>query len=404
MPEGEERYHALDAVRSAAMMLGIFFHGILSFTAFPFGWAVQDRSYHVGVDVFVWLCHTFRMPVFFLMSGFFARLLLTRRGVAGFAAHRAKRILVPFVVAVIPIMASLLYLLRWGAAHTAVRPESPWNRYPPLEVPSGDASPPPSPCHLWFLYYLLFMFVGVIALVGIGRRFPLEAMWRRVDGLVGQSMRSWALPFALAIPTAAALAFMRGLDAETPITFVPVPRILAYYAIFFAFGWLIHRQADLVSEFGRGLVGRGVLAALALPVPLLFLDRLARTGALEPLWHRGLAVYALALLSWLLVFVFVGLFVRYLSRPRPWVRYLADASYWCYIVHLPVVIVFQILVAEPTWPGPIKYALVMAATLAVCLGTYHAFVRTTVLGSVLHGRRIRPGSSVPELSRQGAVK
>jgi peptidoglycan/LPS O-acetylase OafA/YrhL len=314
---------------------------------------------------------------------------LERRGAAGFAAHRAKRILVPFVVAVVPTMASLYYLMRWGAAHSAARPEKVWNKYQPLEVPPPDA-PEPSPCHLWFLYYLLFLFAGVLVLSWAGRRLPMGAAWERADRLVRRLAGSWALPFVLALPTAAALACMRGLDAETPVTFVPVPRILAYYATFFAFGWLLHRQADLVGEFGRRLPLRAAGAALVLPAVLYFLDRIARTGTLEPPALRGVAVYLLALLSWLLVFVFVGLFVRYLARPRPWVRYLADASYWCYLIHLPVAIFFQILVAESAWPGPVKYGGIMAATLAVCLGTYALFVRYTFLGTALNGKRARP--------------
>ena len=78
------------------------------------------------------------------------------------------------------------------------------------------------------------------------------------------------------------------------------------------------------------------------------------------------------------------------AKPRAWVAYLSDASYWCYLIHLPVVITFQILVAPLEWPGPLKYALLMAATLAVCLGTYQAFVRTSFIGATLNGPRVKP--------------
>ena len=101
------RFHGLDACRAAAMMLGLFFHGAVSFVSTPIGWAIRDRSAHFGVDVFIWVCHTFRMPVFFLLAGFFSRLLVEKLGPAAFVRHRAKRLLVPFVVTVIPLMPAL---------------------------------------------------------------------------------------------------------------------------------------------------------------------------------------------------------------------------------------------------------------------------------------------------------
>jgi glucan biosynthesis protein C len=55
-----------------------------------------------------------------------------------------------------------------------------------------------------------------------------------------------------------------------------------------------------------------------------------------------------------------------------------------------VVIVFQILVADLAWPGPIKYALVMGGTVGICLASYHGFVRYTFIGATLNGKRERP--------------
>ena len=103
--------------------------------------------------------------------------------------------------------------------------------------------------------------------------------------------------------------------------------------------------------------------------------------------------YLGALFGWSLVLLFLGAFVRWGAKPRPWVSWLSDASYWCYLIHLPVVIAFQILVADLGWPGPLKYALLMAATFAVCLGTYQAFVRYTVLGATLNGPREKPAAA-----------
>lgn len=375
------------------MMLGLFFHGAISFMEIPTPWAIHDRAVHPGVDLFVWVCHTFRLPVFFVMSGFFARLVYGRLGLAGFIRHRVKRIVVPFVAALVPTMVAVYFLWRWGWSKTPPPRESP----PGFELPSLEWSTiTPSPAHLWFLYYLSILYAVLAALLALGRRFSLAALGSRADALFVGAGRSWLLPFLMAIPTAATLSYMESLTADTPVTFVPQVRVLAYDAVFFVFGWMLHRRPALISEFPRRMALNAAIAALLFPALGWLLVKVAEHRAIEPVWLHAGGLYLSALFGWSLVLLFIGVFVRWLSEPRAWVRWLADASYWCYLVHLPVVVFFQILVADRTWPGPAKYALVMAATLAICLGSYRGFVRYTFIGTALNGKRERVRVAAPE--------
>jgi peptidoglycan/LPS O-acetylase OafA/YrhL len=70
-------------------------------------------------------------------------------------------------------------------------------------------------------------------------------------------------------------------------------------------------------------------------------------------------------------------------------RYLADASYWCYLIHLPLVVWLQVLVAK--WPvnGWLKFAGINLVAMILLLLTYEWFVRYTFIGTVLNGRRER---------------
>ena len=372
------RFHGLDACRAAAMMLGLFFHGAISFlySSPPFGWAIRDRSTSIVVDVLVVVCHTFRMPVFFLLAGFFGRLLHEKLGTSGFLKHRARRLLLPFVVALVPLMPSFFLLWKWGELKQ------------PRPIPISLETTPPSPGHLWFLYYLMMILAGLTLLARIGRSVPLGGL----DRLVRAAVRFRVAVFLLAIPTAATLYPMEFLSADTPITFLPQPRILAYYFVFAAFGWLLHRQDRLIEEFGRRL-WLPLLVALAVFVPFgLALERVAANAPFDPAARWG-ALYLGALFGWSLVTLFVGAFVKWGAQPRPWISYLSDASYWCYLVHLPVVVSLQILVAELPWPGLLKYAILMTGTIAACLGSYHAFVRYTFIGAALNGPRQRPSLS-----------
>ena len=59
----------MDALRAAAMLLGIVYHAALSFSLGE-GWLVQDPKQSRALYVFQAFVHGFRMQLFMLLSGF----------------------------------------------------------------------------------------------------------------------------------------------------------------------------------------------------------------------------------------------------------------------------------------------------------------------------------------------
>jgi len=68
-------------------------------------------------------------------------------------------------------------------------------------------------------------------------------------------------------------------------------------------------------------------------------------------------------------------------------RFIADASYWIYLIHLPVLLFVQYLLLDSSWHLLIKLLLATTVTLTIGLITYLVFVRWTPLGVLLNGRR-----------------
>ncbi|MEX2131619.1 MAG: acyltransferase family protein, partial [Pseudohongiellaceae bacterium] len=93
--ESNERLHALDAVRSFALFLGIVLHATMSFFL-PIPALDNSPSTALGVTFFV--IHIFRMSLFYVIAGFFAHLVFHRKGLAVFAQERARRIALPMVI------------------------------------------------------------------------------------------------------------------------------------------------------------------------------------------------------------------------------------------------------------------------------------------------------------------
>ena len=92
----DTRRHDLDALRASAMLLGIVYHAALAFAA-GFPWLVQDISRNQGLYLFQAASHGFRMPLFFLISGFFTAMLWRKHGLRALLANRFRRILLPWL-------------------------------------------------------------------------------------------------------------------------------------------------------------------------------------------------------------------------------------------------------------------------------------------------------------------
>ena len=378
------RYHSLDALRGVMMLLGIYLHAAVAYSAYG-NWPWKDGSTTGLFDVSLGLIHAFRMPVFYVLAGFFAALLYERRGARGFVRNRVIRILVPFAVGW-AVLFPLVKVLAIGA----MRLEGP-TAHPSqsLEVFTlREVFGRLDPMHLWFLEYLVFFYVLVLVLVPLSRHRYLAVP----VGLINRSFRAVVISplgaCGLAFLTCPTLYLMRDGAIDDPSGFAPEGRILVAYLVFFGWGWLLARNTDLFLVLRRFphapiFIMIGVVAAL-LGYSIWYWLRATGTqmvlGVVASAWFLALAM-------WLFVFGFIGIFFRVLERPVPRIRYLSDSSYWLYLVHMPVLLVFQVAVAETSWPPALKALVVLAASLATLLGSYHVLVRFTWVGAILNGRK-----------------
>jgi glucan biosynthesis protein C len=384
-PAAAVRYHALDGLRSTMMLLGLVVHAACTYTTFPLGesWPLKDQRTSPTVDLVLLAIHAFRMPVFMVMAGFFAALTTDRRGVTAFIVNRTRRILVPFVAAFF----LLLPVGRWGAhyAHAVQQgAPSPWS------VSLGQALNPPvvaNLAHLWFLYDLL-IFYGAVALV----RPLVPASWRAAVGNLfrrafGLRWGIGALPFLFA--TTALTCFMPHGVLATNLRFTPDFLVLGVYFTFFGFGWLLHAERDRLALLEGRLVVKGVVSLVLVVAQLVFV----KAGQKAGVPGEGPYVIASALsgmaAAWVGFYFWAGLFVRAFDRPSRTIRYLTDASYAVYLVHVPLSLFAAGLLARWDAPGLVKMLAVLGSITAASLAIYATLVRSTFIGEWLNGRRYR---------------
>lgn len=367
-PPPPERFHDLDALRAFAMLLGVFLHAALFLLPDPKpdndvpAWPAYHPYAHDTPPVanpysyVLLLIHGFRMPLFFMLSGFFTAMLWRRRGARALAVHRLKRIVVPLAVGmftVVPTVA-LFYpdhlsgFVGWTTA---------WSR---------------DLYHLWFLLYLLLMAAGFLVLVRLGARFQSRLWWL-------------LLPLVL-VPQ---YAMRETFGVDVPSGFLPMPDAFLYYAFFFLFGAVFHERGTTVRRWWTA--GLPVALLLFMPgVALAYPDQIdALSAHVDAAWFQVASAGVQVSFAWLASFGMMGLFRWVAGRERYWVRYMSDASYWIYLWHLPLIIGGQLL-ATAWQVGPhAAYLLICAAATAVLLAAYQIGVRYTFIGATLNGPRQR---------------
>ncbi len=382
----DQRLHAFDAARGFALLLGVAFHAALSFMpGWPPGlWAMTDHSTSRFLSDAAYVAHIFRMSLFFLIAGYFARLLYQRRGARGFWANRAKRILVPLVAGWIVLfpLVTWIWLVGMRKVFGGTLPE----------MPAMPAEPGAFPLtHLWFLYQLLLTYAGFLAARALVVRLDASGRLRGlVDRTVTASLRAPLAVLALGLPVAIVLArlpvwfYWQGIPTPDRSLIPQLPATVAFGTAFVV-GWLVHRAPGALDA----LVARWRLhLAVGAAATGWCLHVVHGAPLAEPGLTKTLTALAFGVAVWGWVLGLTGASLRFLSGHSPLRRYVADASYWIYLAHLPVVMALQVWVGH--WPlhWSVKYAFVLAASLAVLFASYHFLVRPSFLGQLLNGRRV----------------
>lgn len=378
------RLYALDNLRAAMMWLGIVLHVAVIHMSGPPLLPWRDNQTTPVADLLVAFIHAFRMPVFFILAGFFVALLMEQRGPRALVRHRLRRLALPFAVFWPPLyllcaVFALAFLHRmaygtWGLDPT-LRPRMPG-------VPDG-----PTTLHLWFLWLLLWLSLLT----------PLvQALLQRTAPTAGATLGRWfatlgRTPWGTALLAAALAAvgaqYGDGLVHPTG-SFLPPWTEWVHNGLFYGFGLALYQYRQALLEHYTRRWRWYAIAGLVLFLASGLALRQAPVGTHElPLALRLAFAFAYNATAWCWSFALIGLFSAHLRHPSPALGYLADSSYWVYMVHMPLTIGFGALMFGLPWSAGAKIVLNIAATTVLCLASYHLLVRFGALGNLLNGKR-----------------
>ena len=393
----EKRFHALDTVRACALLAGIVLHAIMPFLPGfrEIGWPISDTSTSAGIGILYFVIHIFRMTLFFIIAGFFARVLHQRLGTKGLLVNRLKRIGLPMIAAFMFVMPLSIIPFIWAARQLGI--QGP----PKMEFPVPVIGPMIPLGHLWFLYMLLFIYVAVPSIRSLLAVADTNHKIRaKIIGFVRFCFKNRLIVLVLGLPLAAVLFstswWVQWQGIPLPIVgLIPnFPAILAFSSAFIV-GWCMHKEQDflkiLASDWPLYLIWAAVGASVSLFVagikPSFYVMTLETT-------ERAIYATAYTFAEWCGAFAVIGIAVSFIKTPNAKWRYLADASYWMYIIHLPILWWLQAWMMQ--WPlnWSVKLLLSLFFTSGLLLLSYHYLVRSTFLGKFLNGRKYPKAHSI----------
>lgn len=397
------RLAGLDTLRGGAMLLGILLHASMAYMPTRIGhmlWPVMDEPTSWICDVIYWGSHTFRLPLFFFLSGFFAEQVYQARGVRAFVEQRVRRLAVPYAVGLVTILPLVFVVWSTGwiiagrcSLEQILNPLVPFD--PELQANYFN------PAHLWFLIDLM---VFSAAYLGMRLEWPGEASLEHSQRLWRH--HPWRTPLLLSAPAAMLLWGNSAPVTEFHNSFLPEASRLLYYGLYFSVGTQAYRNRDAFYVATRRWATYLFGAVSAVTVSLLLVK--SEVAGTAGLWHRGLFAWSVALTAWLTILGSLGAVIRHVRGDWPQVRYLADSSYWMFLIHFPIVGLAHIALRPLAWEPEFKMLASFSITVFVGFGSYRVFVRHSVIGDFLHGRRDRsvmPGPIspiIPQELRQAA--
>ncbi|MCB0488477.1 MAG: acyltransferase family protein [Cyclobacteriaceae bacterium] len=362
------RFHALDALRATMMLLGLVLHSAESYNMGEDDiWPRDPHATDIMLNYLNTLIHVFRMPIFFLVAGFFAAMLFYQRGPGAMIDNRFKRIVIPFVLFLLILHPFILLAIRFttSAFNTSLSSFST-----ELTILPGQTY------HLWFLYYLALVtgFSFLLASAIRKLKFNKASVDRAFQRLFGKQ--------ALAILILSLFLFIIMLyrwdyGVPTPLSFTPKVGAFAHFLLFYLVGWMLYRSRQLIPGMKRWGVAYLILGLIAFTVTFRY-DAVIGDVAVGVLR---------AVVTWLFVIGFIGTFVSYADNYSQRSRYLSDASYWMYLIHLPLTLFVPGLMAGFALPAVVKFLITLMVTFAICLVSYHFLVRSTFVGQFLNGRK-----------------
>ena len=311
----EARFNNLDFLRAFALLAGVLLHA-LSLYLEPIDGS-EPRP--LAAILFIWI-HSWRVPLFMVLAGFFTCLSLSKRSTSSYALNRLVRLGGPLILLWLAIPA-----VDESAAQMFKSPD-----FISWIMTGGQFTLRLD--HLWFLYYLLIFYALVLALKALTPSI-FELMVNFKLNFLTLSF-FWLPIVTLFAPWAKPVG---GVFSEVPTTFgeLKVGSMLFMMSFFIIGMQLFNNQTILQRLQTKSFWITAIICCSFAPVGLMAWGILKDSpfvfSSSPEMWVvNALSTFA----SLFMVLAFIGASSKYILASGPILSWLVKLSYPTYVFHL----------------------------------------------------------------------
>jgi len=377
-----QREYFLDSIRAWLMLLGIPFHISLIYSSHV--WHVNSAESSWWLTLFNDFIHSFRMQVFFVISGYFSYMLFLRYPLKRWWKVRVERVGIPMLTAIPLLTLPQFIMLQYvkGKADT-------WHNLSLYEKYNTLAWELIS--HLWFLLVLVVMTTICLWLFSRIRRhlstrtetFFANISWGKL------SILFLLLGIAYAALRRTLLMVYSPILSDGLFNFVVMQTL--FYLPFFMIGALAFVHPKLKALFTTPSRGCTLGAALAFVAYLLN----QRYGSGDAWMYETESVITMLLGLWMVNVVF-ALGHRLLNFKSARVTYFVNASLFIYLVHHPLTLFFGAYITPHISSNLLGFICGLVFVVGIAIALYEIHLRIPLLRFLFSGKPASKPNNTPQ--------
>lgn len=352
MPFTKEKiyYYQIDALRSIMLLLGPVLHAGLSFMHYPLGnsWMYKHKETALFFDALILFIHIFRVPVFFVLAGFFMEMNLTSKPTRVILKKKLIRIGLPLVLGVL----LLFPIVEFGMIRLSNHNFSMQDYWEYWRVSNYNTM------HLWFLYYLMFFYLTHLFvnpfLIKIKENLSRIPQFRFLVILFFIVLMSWLL-----------LNFINPKSFDGDYSLLPNIGSILYFLSFYLLGFILFHIKNFFAE-----VQKSYLIYLTVGMILFSLLLYSRSTAQDEDNLSYFENFFFVGAAYSFVLGFIGLTSKVFKKKSELVQYIAKSSYFVYVIHLPILVWELSIISLMKIGVGMMFVFLLACTLLVSYGLY----------------------------------
>lgn len=382
-PQASTRLHGLDALRLFLMLLGIPYHAAMIYGVDQ-SWMIRSHVVSPLLTIVAVALHSFRMASFFVLSGFFAALVLHRRDRTTWVRGRVLQLGIPLLTCIVLFTPLQLFI---GILNDQLHPMA--DLHNALRTVVRILAHPGKlwVLHLWFLIDLMLISIMFGLLWPALLTRPTTMLLDMIERLAQRHPHgAEAVMLAFFLGVALVLQALHSVMHVKEITLfsglIQVQSTL-YFSAFFLFGAFLQMRPGLLAWFRQFSASNLLIGLVALVLSIIAAgsaSHIAQVGLMFLQTAAGICITRL--LFWLAM--------GRLDRSNHMVRNAADAALTVYLTHHPIIVMLGFVCVHLAITPLLAWCLIVALTVPLTMAFHFYLVAPNRVMSLLFNGRINP--------------